>query len=56
MVAPTGVVRASYVSDSQELDSAQAKLEAELFRAERDYRQAYARVKTLVGGKSSTGR
>ncbi len=51
MVAPTGVVRASYVSDSQELDPAQATLEAELFRAERDYRQAYARVKTLVGGK-----
>jgi outer membrane protein TolC len=51
MVTPTGVVRASYVSDSQEIDPAQAKLEAELFRAELEYRQAYARVKTLVGGK-----
>jgi outer membrane protein TolC len=51
MVAPAGVVRASYVSDSQEIDATHAKLEAELFRAEREYRQAYARVKTLVGGK-----
>ena len=50
MVAPSGVIAARYVSDSQDVDPAQAKLETELFRAELEYRQAYARVKSLVGG------
>jgi outer membrane protein TolC len=50
MVAPTGVVLATYVSDGQEMDPSQAKLEAELFRAELEYRQAYARVKSLMVG------
>jgi hypothetical protein len=32
------------------MDPSQAKLEAELFRAELEYRQAYSQVKSLVGG------
>jgi len=50
MVLPAGIVRASYVSGDAGMDPSQAKLEAELFRAELEYRQAYAQVKSLVGG------
>ena len=55
MLASTGaravVVEANYVSDDQNADVARAKLEVELFRAELQYRQAYSRVKTLMGEK-----
>jgi outer membrane efflux protein len=42
-------IEASYVADNQDADPAQAQMEAELFRAELEYRQAYARVKALMG-------
>jgi len=51
MVSATRVVEAKYVLGNQEADPAQATLEAELFRAELEYRQAYARVKSLIGDK-----
>jgi hypothetical protein len=51
MVSAPRVVEASYVSGDQEGDAARAQLEAELFRAELDYRQAYARVKSLISDK-----
>jgi len=51
MVASTQVVEASYKSEDSEVDSARAKMEAEMFRAELEYRQAYSRLKSLTGGK-----
>jgi outer membrane protein TolC len=43
------VIEATYVSDNRDADPAQSKVEAELLRAELEYRQAYARVKSLMG-------
>jgi outer membrane protein TolC len=43
------VVAASYVSDRTDVDAAQVGIETELLRAELEYRQAYARVKSLMG-------
>jgi outer membrane protein TolC len=51
MVSATQVVEASYKSDNPEVESARAKMEADMFRAELEYRQAYARLKHLMGGK-----
>jgi outer membrane protein len=51
MVSAARVVDASYHSDDPEVESAQAKMEADMFRAELEYRQAYARVKSLMGNK-----
>jgi outer membrane protein TolC len=51
MVSSAGVVNANYKSDDPEAESAQAKMEAEMFRAELEYRQAYAKLKVLVGSK-----
>ena len=51
VVSAARVVEANYVSDDQNVDAARAKLEVELFRAELQYRQAYSRVKTLMGEK-----
>jgi outer membrane protein TolC len=51
MVNAAHVVEASAQSDSSEVESAQAKMEADMFRAELEYRQAYARLKSLMGGK-----
>jgi outer membrane protein len=51
VVSAARVVEANYVSDDQNADAARAKLEVELFRAELQYRQAYSRVKTLMGEK-----
>jgi len=51
MVSAPRVVDASYISDNPESDSARAQMEAELFRAELEYRQAYAHVKSLMGDK-----
>ncbi|HEY6266341.1 MAG TPA: TolC family protein [Candidatus Acidoferrum sp.] len=51
MVSATQVVEASYKSDNPEVESAQAKMEADMFRAELEYRQAYAKLKGLLGGK-----
>jgi len=51
MVSATRVVEAGYNSDNPEVESAQAKMEAEMFRAELEYRQAFARLKSLMGDK-----
>jgi outer membrane protein TolC len=51
MVSATQVIEASYKSDDPEVESARARMEADMFRAELEYRQAYARVKSLVGDK-----
>jgi hypothetical protein len=47
------VVEASYMPDGQDMDPAQAKLEAELFRADLEYRQAYAQVKNLISSQAT---
>lgn len=51
MASATGIVEASYQPDNPEVESARAKVEAEVFRAELEYRQAYARLKSLMGGR-----
>jgi len=51
MVSAGRAIEANYVSDGQDGNAARAKLDAELFRAELQYRQAYTRVKTLMGEK-----
>jgi outer membrane protein TolC len=51
MAAATKVVEASYQSDNPEVESARAKVEADMFRAELEYREAYARLKGLMGDK-----
>ena len=51
MVSATRVVEASFQPDNPEVESAGAKVEADMFRAELEYRQAYARVKSLMGDK-----
>jgi len=51
MVSASQVVEASYQSDNPDVESAQAKIEADMFRAELEYRQAYARLKSLMDGK-----
>jgi hypothetical protein len=49
MASATRVVEASYQPDNPEVESAKAKVEAEMFRAELEYRQALAKLKTLMG-------
>jgi len=49
MVAATQFVEAGYKPDDPEAVSARARMEADVFRAELEYRQAYARVKALIG-------
>lgn len=49
MVSAAHVVDASYKSDDPEVESEKAKMEADMFRAELEYRQAYAKVKSLTG-------
>ena len=51
MVSAAQVVDASVQSDNSEIESAQAKMEADMYRAELEYRQAYSRLKSLMGGK-----
>ncbi len=51
MAAAPRVVDASYLSNNQQEDAARADMEADLFRAELEHRQAYAKVKTLIGNK-----
>ena len=48
MVSATQLVEANYKPDDPEAVSAQAKMEADMFRAELEYRQAYAKVKALI--------
>jgi outer membrane protein TolC len=49
MASATRVVEASYQPDNPEVESARAKAEADMFRAELEYRQALAKLKTLMG-------
>jgi len=51
MVSATQVIEASYKSDDTEVESARAKMEADMFRAELEYRQAYAKLKALMGAR-----
>ena len=51
MVSATQVVEASYKSDDPEVEPARTKMEADMFRAELEYRQAYAKLKGLMGNK-----
>ena len=51
MVSATEFVEASYKPDDPEVVSARAKMEADMFRAELEYRQAYAKVKALMGAQ-----
>jgi outer membrane protein TolC len=51
MMSATQVVEANYKSDDPEVESARAKMEADMFRAELEYRQAYAKLKALMGAK-----
>ena len=51
MMSATRIVEASYRSDDPEVESAQAKMEADMYRAELEYRQAYARLRSLMGHK-----
>lgn len=49
MVSATQFVEAGYQSDDPEVVSARAKMEADMFRAELEYRQAYSKLKALMG-------
>jgi outer membrane protein len=51
MVSATQVIEAGYKSDDTEVESARAKMEADMFRAELEYRQAYAKLKALMGAR-----
>jgi outer membrane protein TolC len=51
MASTTQVVEASYKPDNPEVESARAKVRADMFRAELEYRQAYARLKALMGAR-----
>jgi len=49
MMSSARLVEASYKSEDPEVDSARARMEADMFRAELEYRQAYAKLKALTG-------
>jgi len=51
MVSASQFVEASYKPDDPEAVSARAKMEADMFRAELEYRQAYARLKAEMGAQ-----
>jgi outer membrane protein TolC len=51
MVTATQVLEASYKPDDPEVESARAKMEADMFRAELEYRQAYSKLKALMGAQ-----
>src|SRR5580692_4399138 len=51
MVSAAHVVDASYKSDDPEVQSEKAKMEADMFRAELEYRQAYAKLKVFTGNR-----
>ncbi len=51
MASATKIVEASYQPDDPEVESARAKVEADMFRAELEYRQSLAKLKTLMGEK-----
>ena len=49
MISASQVVNASYQPDSLEVKEARARLEVEVLRAESAYREAFGRLKTLMG-------
>jgi len=51
MVSSTRVVEASYNPGDPEVESARATMEADMFRTELEYRQAYAKLKVLMGSR-----
>jgi len=51
MASATQVVEASYKPDDPEVASARAKMEADMFRAELEYRQAYTKLKAMMGAQ-----
>ena len=51
MMSATQVVEASYKPDDAEVEWARARMEADMFRAELEYRQAYAKLKALMGAQ-----
>jgi outer membrane protein TolC len=51
MVSASQLIEASYKADDPEATSARAKMEADMFRAELEYRQAYAKLKIAMGGQ-----
>ncbi len=51
MVSATQVIEASYKSDDPDVESARARMEADMFRAELEYREAYAKLKALMGAR-----
>ncbi len=51
MVSATRMVETSYQPDNPEAESARAKIEAEMFKADLEYRQALAALKNLMGEK-----
>ena len=51
MVSATKVVAASYNPDDPDVQSARARMEADMLRAELEYRQAYAKLKALMGAQ-----
>jgi outer membrane protein len=51
MMSAIRVVEASYQADNPEVESARAKVEADMLRAELEYRQAYGRLRILMGDK-----
>jgi outer membrane protein TolC len=51
MVSAGSVVAVSYQPDNPDGESARAKMEADMFRAELEYRQAYRRLEGLIGAK-----
>jgi outer membrane protein TolC len=51
MVSATRIVETNCRPDDPEVASAQAKMEADMYQAELEYRQAYARLRSLMGYK-----
>jgi hypothetical protein len=51
MVSAAQMVEVNFKTDDPEVESARAKMEADMFRAELEYRQAYAKLKVLMGTK-----
>jgi outer membrane protein TolC len=51
LVSATEKVEVSYRPDDPDVESARAKMKADMFRAELEYRQAYARLKALMGAQ-----
>jgi hypothetical protein len=49
MVSGTPFMDASYKSGDLDAQAAKAQMEADMFRAELEYRQTYAKVKSLMG-------